>query len=393
MLVALNEIRRRLDRDRQLSLRARVSKGTRFVWSLANAPLVLGGCDLVGRRPRVLGLVRVDNRGHIEFGDELVIDARFAPVAIESLGGTLRLGSSVFVNFGVRLRAGRGALLIGSRTDLGPHCVLDADDASIELGEDVWLGARVRVAAGARIGAGTVVAAGSVVVGTLPPACVAAGRPARVVRYHGGRGGSRRDQTARFEPAPLPPARSRFDEALASGSARRRVLTRSGRFLAATPFTAALWLRGADAVGPGAALAGQPHLENAGRLEIGARLQLHSTPRLTHLVAAAGALLRLGDDISIGAGAGLTAHAGIEVGDGTRIGPGAMLLDFDFHGVEDRDQPLPAAPISVGRNVRIGARALILRGVNIGEGACIRDDSVVVRDVPAFADVSGAPAR
>jgi len=54
-----------------------------------------------------------------------------------------------------------------------------------------------------------------------------------------------------------------------------------------------------------------------------------------------------------------------------------------------RDEP----PIRIGRNCWIGMGALILAGVQIGDGAVIGAGSVVVRDVEAYAVVVGNPAK
>jgi len=47
----------------------------------------------------------------------------------------------------------------------------------------------------------------------------------------------------------------------------------------------------------------------------------------------------------------------------------------------------------IGRNVWIGAGALILPGVSIGDDAIVGAGSVVTRDVAAGATVVGNPAR
>lgn len=52
----------------------------------------------------------------------------------------------------------------------------------IEIGPDVWIGARVVIKGGVRIGAGAVIGAHSVVTRDVPPYCVVAGAPARVLR-------------------------------------------------------------------------------------------------------------------------------------------------------------------------------------------------------------------
>lgn len=52
-----------------------------------------------------------------------------------------------------------------------------------------------------------------------------------------------------------------------------------------------------------------------------------------------------------------------------------------------------AAPVVIHNNVWIGSGAIILPGVEIGEGAIVGAGSVVTKDVPARAVVVGVPAR
>lgn len=47
----------------------------------------------------------------------------------------------------------------------------------------------------------------------------------------------------------------------------------------------------------------------------------------------------------------------------------------------------------IGNDVWIGARAIVLDGVTIGDGAIIGAGSVITKDVPAYAVVAGVPAR
>ncbi|MRX63334.1 CatB-related O-acetyltransferase [Maribacter luteus] len=51
------------------------------------------------------------------------------------------------------------------------------------------------------------------------------------------------------------------------------------------------------------------------------------------------------------------------------------------------------APITIGNDVWIGANAIIMDGVKIGNGAVVAAGAVVSKDVPAYAVVGGVPAK
>jgi maltose O-acetyltransferase len=85
----------------------------------------------------------------------------------------------------------------------------------------------------------------------------------------------------------------------------------------------------------------------------------------------------------------------VTIGDRTQIGPGVQILAADH----PRDPALRASglefgrPVRIGRNVWIGAGAIILPGISIGDDALVGAGSVVTRDVPAGATAFGNPAR
>lgn len=54
---------------------------------------------------------------------------------------------------------------------------------NIEIGNDVWIGANSIIMSGVEIGSGAVIGAGSVVTKSVPPYSVAAGNPAKVIKY------------------------------------------------------------------------------------------------------------------------------------------------------------------------------------------------------------------
>ena len=109
-----------------------------------------------------------------------------------------------------------------------------------------------------------------------------------------------------------------------------------------------------------------------------------------------GAELILESGVGLSAGV-ICAARSVRVGQNTIMGAGAMIIDSDFHtlGPEGKwvnDFAGTARPIVIGRSVFVGARALILKGVTIGDRAVIGAGSVVTRDVPSGCVAAGNPA-
>jgi acetyltransferase-like isoleucine patch superfamily enzyme len=80
----------------------------------------------------------------------------------------------------------------------------------------------------------------------------------------------------------------------------------------------------------------------------------------------------------------------ITIGDTCMFGPQVAIRDDDEHYIGNGER---TAPVSIGDNVWVGTRAIILKGVTIGDGAVIAAGSVVAKDVPAHSMVGGVPAR
>jgi len=155
-------------------------------------------------------------------------------------------------------------------------------------------------------------------------------------------------------------------------------------------------------------LLGRPIISVAknGRLVIGDGVRVFSTVRGNPLgcfqpcalrVLAPGGSLVLGTSVGISATA-ICAALSIEVGEGTIMGAGAMVMDTDFHHPAgewgwDDDCLAGARPVRIGRGVFVGARAIVLKGVTIGDRAVIGAGAVVSKDVPAGHVAAGNPAR
>lgn len=107
--------------------------------------------------------------------------------------------------------------------------------------------------------------------------------------------------------------------------------------------------------------------------------------------------------------AGASEDAPLTVGSFCSIGPDVLFLCKVDHRLDlpstypfrtliwDKDQAnqdaITKGPITLGHDVWIGARAIILSGVSIGTGAVVAAGAVVTKDVPPYAIVGGNPAR
>ena len=58
-----------------------------------------------------------------------------------------------------------------------------SDFHPVNIGNDVWIGARVTILPGVKIGNGAIIGAGSVVTKDVPDFAIVGGNPARVIKY------------------------------------------------------------------------------------------------------------------------------------------------------------------------------------------------------------------
>ena len=108
------------------------------------------------------------------------------------------------------------------------------------------------------------------------------------------------------------------------------------------------------------------------------------------------AAIEIGARTTVGFYSLLYASTGIWIGDDCMIAPFVYIVDSD-HGIDRSSrmnmQPNQVAPVHIGSDVWIGAHAVVLRGVTIGDGAVVAAGAVVRDDVPPYAIVGGVPAR
>src|SRR5579862_608737 len=107
-------------------------------------------------------------------------------------------------------------------------------------------------------------------------------------------------------------------------------------------------------------------------------------------------VVEIGDDVGI-SGCSITAFQRVTIGNRVLVGAGALIIDSDAHPLHPRDRlrggSVANSPIQIADDVFIGARAIILKGVRIGQGAVIGAGAVVTSDVAAFTIAAGNPAR
>ncbi len=107
--------------------------------------------------------------------------------------------------------------------------------------------------------------------------------------------------------------------------------------------------------------------------------------------------LIVGDDVDLAKDVLITTSGGVTIGDRTLIGYRSLIISSN-HSIPPIGEPFPIsgdvhAPVSISKDVWIGANCVITPGVEIGEGAVIAAGSVVTKDVPANAIYGGVPAK
>jgi len=121
------------------------------------------------------------------------------------------------------------------------------------------------------------------------------------------------------------------------------------------------------------------------------------------------AFIEIGDDCYL-ANASLVSSERIIIGSRVLIAGGVTIADSDFHpltpaarladtialspvGDRKRRPVVESRPVQIEDDVWIGYNATILKGVRVGAGAIVSPGAMVLRDVPAGAEVAGNPAR
>ena len=134
----------------------------------------------------------------------------------------------------------------------------------------------------------------------------------------------------------------------------------------------------------------------------------HSSIEASLVLEKAGAHIRIGSRTHVGGGTILGAAQSIEIGDDVLVAFNVLITDHNSHSLcfaERRNDVVEwlaqrkdwtnvaMAPVRIADKAWIGARAIVLKGVTVGEGAIIAAGSVVTKDVPPWTIFAGNPAR
>jgi acetyltransferase-like isoleucine patch superfamily enzyme len=107
--------------------------------------------------------------------------------------------------------------------------------------------------------------------------------------------------------------------------------------------------------------------------------------------------IKIGSWVRISKRCYLNGEGGITIGDGTILAPEVVILSSTHRHKQDKYLPYDEydefRPVTIGRGVWIGYRAMIVPGVTIGDGAIVAMGAVVTKDVEAGNIVGGNPAK
>ena len=125
---------------------------------------------------------------------------------LAGIGGNVSIGDDTNIHRGCQLNGYLASIQIGERVDIAARCAFYSYDhgvrpgspiasqpltsrGNIVVGDEAWIGYGVIVLSGVQIGSGAVIGAGSVVTRDIPDGAIAAGTPARVLRFRSDVGG------------------------------------------------------------------------------------------------------------------------------------------------------------------------------------------------------------
>lgn len=95
--------------------------------------------------------------------------------------------------------------------------------------------------------------------------------------------------------------------------------------------------------------------------------------------------LCIGRNVFLNSGCIITTRESVTIGDGAILGPNVTVYDHDHKMENGRvlDNDYVCAPVTIGKNVWVGAGTIILKGTTIGDNCVIAAGSIVAGNIPA----------
>jgi acetyltransferase-like isoleucine patch superfamily enzyme len=86
----------------------------------------------------------------------------------------------------------------------------------------------------------------------------------------------------------------------------------------------------------------------------------------------------------------------IEIGSNNMFGPDVYVTDSNHtfgEGISPSKAPMNRGKVKIGNHCWIGAKAIILKDVELGDGCVVAAGAVVTKSFPAGSVIAGVPAR
>ncbi|SEI73715.1 transferase hexapeptide (six repeat-containing protein) [Cyclobacterium xiamenense] len=152
-------------------------------------------------------------------------------------------------------------------------------------------------------------------------------------------------------------------------------------------------LRKCAALGKLVTVRGRLRVEGLGEIRVGDRCTIWSHMGTTQLYADRGAVLDIGEGTFINTACIISASERITIGKNCQVANQVIIMDGDFHGVDDRSEKGKSGAITIEDGAWLATRCMVLKGVRIGKGATVAAGAVVTKDVAPYTLVGGVPAQ
>lgn len=146
-------------------------------------------------------------------------------------------------------------------------------------------------------------------------------------------------------------------------------------------------------------------LKNRGKIKFGSNLKFNSGLRFNpiggdsriNLIVKKNARLVIGNNCGM-SNCSIFCSTKISIGNNVMIGGSVKIWDTDFHSIYPEIRRTPhdhgiSREIIINDNVFIGAFAIVLKGVTIGENSVIAAGSIVSKDIPPNEIWGGIPCK